>query len=276
MGNTFDRPLLFSHEHRTLGAGMNIIEEDALEDEHYLVIPPPPPGVVRWVDVVEGAGCILGGEGGIVSGITQIQKDGVFYTFGNIANVSADQGAALPLAADCPLVLLPEDSGLFFEVTQGGGEGGDSPGVRLFGRWYDVRGVERQTTVLRTGHKMSILPEVEADNEALKIACDQQGNASVFFLNRDSVAHTIRAYASDGVVEIPLLLRGIEPAVEGEFESGLLSPLKDPQTAWGSFAQGWSLRVELMTAVVTKAPEVIAAFVRTNASPVKTNQGGAF
>lgn len=137
--------------------------------------------------------------------------------------------------------------------------GGDVTGVSARAVWYDVRGIERQDTLITTS-PADVLPAPAAGEAIVPFAVTEQGNhASLFFANYDLVnTPTATVSLSDGVATIAQR-PGFTPFSENApTTNGFREFLLDGGDGLPVLLEGWTLQASIDA--VGTAPVYVYAF----------------
>lgn len=270
--NNIQHPLPTT-EHHILGAGQKVIES-VVAGFDALIIPPPTGDVVR--EVGENAVLVTNNSGApiAVTGLVYKNGKGDEVLFPGSGSAAVGDGVALLMALPASFVLTEEDEGggMFIRTTTGVSD------ITAVGAWTDVRGYERYTVDV-TQAVTGLFPAIE-EGDALRLARSLFESApAAWLLNYDSVAHAgdqsaILTTLTDDGVTIPLVNSVQQPAVA--LPAGEAELLFTADKFTGNHSKGGNINIVSDTVATTKSPVVMVTVVRTNYSPVKTYQGGAY
>jgi hypothetical protein len=231
--------------------------------EDILIVPPPPAGVMRRALGIPWAHAFFFNRNGdAMTSVLIVYKKAtgeevVLYDAGALAD-----GSAAVLLQPPTLFLTSVDLGVFLRVTN------DVALTNFTGYsfWEDVRAGGRQDTAIEDTNKTIVLDGARDGNARFPLG-EMAQLVPVQFFNFDTIPHNFTFFVSDGVSDVELisLVVGAGLANPG---TALIDPVALPP--------GWSLKVKMLEAVATRAPFVLAAYVDTNLSPVRQDQGGAY
>lgn len=258
-------------EHLVLGKDSLLVTPLPQGGVDTLVVPPPPEGVVREVYCDYGStqqpmqlnALLFGNTLATPPAMDLIYKDGNGneIAIGTATfNTDLRQFRRLNPGNNVGFVLTPDDLGLFARVTE------NSDGVFAFiSEWQDVRGVQRQDTVLTTAYQQ-ITPVVPEGNTVIPaLGTTNQGVAPLFLFHNYDPANnadvTLRVTIGGQSVEW-LQTLGMGESGEMQFQVPNLPP---------------DAKVEAkLDALLAEDVVLSFAYGLTNQSPVRQDQGGAF
>ena len=181
------------------------------------------------------------------------------------------QGAITFMQPAMTPLLSPNDQGIFLRVT------GAIAGLLIdaSGTYADLRGPQRTTVDVNVVSPAAPQTVAEGTEEGA-VLYNTFIAAGFGIANFDTVAHTFHIFLDNGTDTIELT----NTAVPQSIPAGFAFPLPLAGSAAGqaipALAEGWSLKVSLGEAVVTKAPRVFTGYVSTNEGPARNDQAGAY
>ena len=230
-----------------------------------LVASPPGADVLRMITdglFTQRAVSVANNSGVDITNLELVLKDsqGNEVVLDTVAGPIVD-GVVQSLSPDIVLSLKDGDGGLYVRFA-----GGAATGVSARITWKDVRNLERQDTVLTTSLQ-SVLPAANAD----EIVAPYTGSVMIAQLLNFDGANTPLPSSQVTVDGVTVPLEQISPAVPANSAS-LAATSNEVGTA---LAEGDSL--EFSIDAEGAAPAVLQVYYyRTNLTPVRMDQGGAY
>lgn len=265
---------------RILGGGAGLFT-GLLPETDTLVIPPPPPspnGVVARLIDLDTAFKLLNSSGIEVIDVDAPNFQLIYKNASAEESILVSSSSALPsgeaedLTPEASFLLGPTDLGIYLRILdiQEDGPVPFTGSLDGYVSYFDVRDIHRSQFDLTTEFQ-TVLTGEQGKMLFFTRVGEEGSRLTATVANFDSIAHTIEARLSDGVITIPLPHVASSPIDIGTV--GQLG-LSYPPTL--SLLEGWTLDIRTTVDAATRPCRLLLGHTDTNLSPVRTNQGGAY